>query len=69
MKRKSRQILAILLVLVTCISTMDISAFAAGINGLEQPQTEETTSDEALISMGDVATEGADGNDWDGTTT
>lgn len=78
MKRNIRQILATLLILAICLSTVDIHALAED-NDLELLQTEETVSDGDPVSAGDVidedgidedaAKEETTENTWDGTTT
>lgn len=62
-KRKLRQMLAFMLVLVTCMGTTDISAYAATNSSLEQRETGITVSGNESVSDGDVADEG-----WDGET-
>ncbi len=69
MKRKLRQILATLLILATCVSTTDISAFAAKSTDLELLQTERAVSGNNAVSIGDLVIEESMKNGWDGTTT
>ncbi len=64
MKKKLRKLLATLLIMTTCLSTVNVSAYASEISVMEQL---ETISGNDTISNGDVIEEGVQ-NEWDGST-